>query len=151
METLHTIFVVLAYISAIGFLVFGIDDVFFDMQFLRYLRGHRNARPVSLEKLKNEPEKLIAIFIPAWMEGGIINRMADYARKILIYERYDIFIGVYPNDDETNRCVDELTRISPRIHKAVTRRPGPTSKADCLNAIFEAMKAREIPGRRQYE
>jgi adsorption protein B len=151
MDTLHTLFVVLAYISAVGFLVFGIDDVFFDMQFLRYLRGHRNARPVSLEKLKNEPEKLIAIFIPAWMEGGIINRMADYARKILIYERYDIFIGVYPNDEETNRCVDELTRLSPRIHKAVTRRPGPTSKADCLNAIFEVMKAREIPGRRQYE
>ncbi|MCX6961327.1 MAG: hypothetical protein NTZ08_02595, partial [Verrucomicrobia bacterium] len=74
MDTLHTLFVVLAYISAVGFLVFGIDDVFFDMQFLRYLRGHRNARPVSLEKLKNEPEKLIAIFIPAWMEGGIINR-----------------------------------------------------------------------------
>ncbi|MFM8716947.1 MAG: glycosyltransferase, partial [Spartobacteria bacterium] len=63
----------------------------------------------------------------------------------------DIFIGVYPNDLETNRCVDELTRISPRIHKAVTRRPGPTSKADCLNAIYEAMKAREIPGRRQYD
>jgi len=151
METLHTLFVFLAYVSAVGFLVFGIDDVFFDMQFLRYLRGRRKERPVSLEKLKNEPEKLIAIFIPAWMEGGVINRMADYARKILIYERYDIFIGVYPNDDETNRCVDELTRVSPRIHKAVTRRPGPTSKADCLNAIFEVMKAREIPGRREYE
>jgi len=151
METLHTTFVVLAYVSAIGFLIFGIDDVFFDMQFLRYLRGRRNNRPVSLERLKNEPEKLIAIFIPAWMEGGVINRMADYARKILIYERYDIFIGVYPNDDETNRCVDELTRTSPRIHKAVTRRPGPTSKADCLNAIFEVMKGREIPGRREYE
>ena len=151
METLHTLFVVLAYVSAVGFLIFGIDDVFFDMQFLRYLKGGRNAQPVSLEKLKNEPEKLIAIFIPAWMEGGVINRMADYARKILIYDRYDIFIGVYPNDEETNRCVDELTRVSPRIHKAVTRRPGPTSKADCLNAIFETMKAREIPGRREYE
>ncbi|MEI8294287.1 MAG: glycosyltransferase [bacterium] len=151
METLHTLFVALAYVSAVGFLIFGIDDVFFDMQFLRYLRGRRNAQPVSLERLKNEPEKLIAIFIPAWMEGGVINRMADYARKILLYERYDIFIGVYPNDIETNRCVDELTRVSPRIHKAVTRLPGPTSKADCLNAIYEVMKSREIPGRREYE
>lgn len=151
MDTLHSIFLFLAYVSAIGFLIFGIDDVFFDMQFLRYLRGRRNAPPVSLERLKNEPEKLIAIFIPAWMEGGVINRMAHYAQKILIYERYDIFIGVYPNDEETNRCVDELTRVSPRIHKAVTRRPGPTSKADCLNAIYEVMKAREIPGRREYQ
>ena len=151
MDTLHTIFLVLAYISAIGFLVFGIDDVFFDLQFLRYLKSKKGIRPISLEQLKNEPEQMIAIFIPAWMEGGVINRMAEYAKKILIYDRYDIFIGVYPNDLETSRCVDELARVSPRIHKAVTKNPGPTSKADCLNAIFEVMKAREIPGRREYK
>jgi hypothetical protein len=63
------------FITAIGFLIFGIDDVFFDMQFLRYLRGRRNNRPVSLERLKNEPEKLIAIFIPAWMEGGVMANL----------------------------------------------------------------------------
>ncbi|MFY8267856.1 MAG: glycosyltransferase [Terrimicrobiaceae bacterium] len=151
METIHTLFVVLAYTAAVGFLIFGIDDVFFDMQFLRYLRGKRGDSPVSLEQLKNEPEKLIAIYIPAWMEGGVINRMAEYAKKILVYDRYDIFIGVYPNDPETNRCVDELTRMSPRIHKAMTRNPGPTSKADCLNAIFQEMRTLEIPGRREYE
>jgi adsorption protein B len=150
METLYTVFLVLAYIAAIGFLIFGLDDVFFDLQFLRYLRSKKGESQVSLDDLKNEPEQLIAIFIPAWMEGGVINKMAEHARKTVIYDRYDIFIGVYPNDPETNRCVDEVAKTTPRIHKVVTKNPGPTSKADCLNALYEAMKEREVPGRREY-
>ena len=151
MDLLHNLFLLMAYTAAVGFFIFGMDDLFFDLQFLRRLRGKRGEPPVPLEKLRNEPEKLIAIFIPAWNEGGIVNRMADYARKTLIYENYDLFIGVYANDPETNRCVDELVKTSPRIHKAVVPHNGPTSKADCLNYIFQAMRSCEIPGRREYE
>ena len=151
MDLLHDLFLLMAYTAAVGFFIFGMDDLFFDLQFLRRLRGRRGDPPVPIEVLQNEPEKLIALFIPAWNEGGIVNRMADYARKTLIYEHYDIFIGVYANDPETNRCVDELVKISPRVHKAVVPHNGPTSKADCLNRIFEAMRASEIPGRREYE
>jgi len=150
MEILHHIFLGLAYAAAIGFFLFGIDDVFFDLQFLRRLRGKRGKPPVALETLKAEAEKPVAVFIPAWNEGGIVNRMADYARKTLLYENYDLFIGVYANDAGTNRCVDELVKISPRIHKAVVPHDGPTSKADCLNHIHRAMVACEIPGRREY-
>ncbi len=150
MEILHHFFLGLAYAAAIGFFLFGIDDVFFDLQFLRRLRGKRGKPPVPLETLKAEAEKSIAIFIPAWNEGGVVNRMADFARKTLLYENYDLFIGVYANDAETNRCVDELVKVSPRIHKAVVPHDGPTSKADCLNHIHRAMAACEIPGRREY-
>ncbi|MFZ4776197.1 MAG: glycosyltransferase [Terrimicrobiaceae bacterium] len=150
METFYYIFLFLAYTAAIGFFVFGVDDVFFDLQFIRYLRKQRRKKNISVEDLKNEPEQMIAIYIPAWSEGGVINRMAEYASKILIYNRYDIFIGVYPNDPETIRCVDQLVATCPRIHKAVTSSDGPTSKADCLNAIYAAMKAREVPGEREY-
>jgi adsorption protein B len=151
MELLHNLFLMMAYTAAVGFFIFGIDDLFFDLQFLRRLRGRRGDPPVPLDKLRNEPEKLIAVFIPAWNEGGIVNRMADYARKTLLYEHYDLFIGVYANDPETNRCVDELAKTSPRIHKAVVPHNGPTSKADCLNYIFQSMCSCEIPARREYE
>lgn len=151
MDTLHSIFVFLAYTAAIGFLVFGLDDLFFDLQFLRALRRKKKDRPVTLEELKNEPEKRIAIFVPAWMEGGVVDRMADYARRILIYDRFDIFVGVYPNDEETNSCVDALCKRVGRIKKATVPHPGPTSKADCLNAIFEEMRRQEIPGKMRYE
>jgi bacteriophage N4 adsorption protein B len=150
METLQTVFLVLAYTAAIGFFIFGLDDVLFDLQYLRRLRGKRSKPPVPLETLLAEPEKLIAVFIPAWNEGGIVNRMADYARRTLQYDHYDLFIGVYANDAETNRCVDELVKTSPRIHKAVVPHDGPTSKGDCLNHIHRAMEACEIPGRREY-
>jgi adsorption protein B len=151
MDLIHNLFLLMAYTAAIGFFIFGIDDLFFDLQFLRRLRGRRGEPPVPIEKLRNEPEKLIAVYIPAWNEGGIVNRMADYARKTLIYDHYDLFIGVYANDPETNRCVDELVKTSPRIHKAVVPHDGPTSKADCLNHIFQAMRSCEIPGRREYD
>lgn len=151
METVHYFFLGLAYFAAIGFLVFGLDDLFVDLQFLRYLRRRDGRDTVSLEHLKNEPEQLIAIFIPAWKESGVIDRMAEFATKVLLYDRYDIFIGVYPNDRETVRCVEELARRFPRVHLAMTRAPGPTSKADCLNAIYRAMRAREIPGQREYQ
>ncbi|MCX6965509.1 MAG: glycosyltransferase [Verrucomicrobia bacterium] len=150
MDILNSLFLMMAYTAAVGFFLFGIDDLFFDLQILRRLRGRRGEPPVPIETLRNEPEKLIAIFIPAWNEGGIVNRMADYARKTLLYENYDLFIGVYANDPETNRCVDELVKISPRVHKAVVPHAGPTSKADCLNYIFNTMRACEIPGRREY-
>ena len=150
METVHYIFLGLAYFAAIGFLVFGLDDLFVDLQFLRYLRKRDGRETVSLETLKNEPEQLIAVFIPAWQESGVIDRMAEFATKVLDYDRYDIFIGVYPNDAATVRSVEALARKYPRVHMAMTRSPGPTSKADCLNAIYRAMRAREIPGQREY-
>ena len=151
METVHYIFLGLAYFAAVGFLVFGLDDLFIDLQFLRYLRKRDGRETVTLDLLKNEPEQLIAVFIPAWQESGVIDRMAEFATKVLAYDRYDIFIGVYPNDTETVRCVEELARRFPRVHLAMTRSPGPTSKADCLNALYRAMRAREIPGQREYQ
>lgn len=150
MELLSTVFIVLAYIAAIGFFVFGLDDIIFDFQFIRHSWRTRHDKHTRLDELRAKPEQHIAIFVPAWSEGGIVNRMADYAVKILEYERYDIFIGVYPNDPETVACVEALEKICPRIHKAMCPNPGPTSKADCLNAIYKAMRMREIPGLREY-
>jgi len=151
MELLEQIFVVLAYVAAIGFLVNGLDDLFFDVGFLRYLWGTRDKRHLSIQDLKLVPEQWTAVFVPAWQEGGVVNKMAEYASRVCVYERYDIFIGVYPNDPETNSCVDKLCGINPRIHKVVVPHPGPTSKADCLNWIYRAMRLNEIPGVREYK
>lgn len=150
METLHQIFVVLGYIAGLGFLLGGLDDIIFDTQFLFYLWRARNTPLVSLKQLNLEQEQWIALYVPAWQEGGVVNKMAEYAAKVVLYEKYDIFIGVYPNDPETNRCVDEVCAANPRLHKVVVPHPGPTSKADCLNWVLRAMRLNEIPGVREY-
>src|SRR5690606_5860016 len=57
----------------------------------------------------------------------------------LDYENYHIFVGTYPNDPDTQRDVDEVCARFPNVHKVVCARPGPTSKADCLNNILDAI------------
>ena len=75
--------------------------------------------------MRLEQEQWIALYVPAWQEGGVVNKMAEYASKVVMYEKYDIFIGVYPNDPETNECVDNICALNPRIHKVVVPHPGP--------------------------
>lgn len=151
MQQLETVFLILAYVAVIGFLINGLDDLFFDVGFLHFLARTRKKRHLTLQDLKLVPEQWVAIFVPAWQEGGVVNKMAEYASRTCVYERYDIFIGVYPNDPETIQCVDKLCAVNPRIHKVVVPHPGPTSKADCLNWIYKAMRLNEIAGVREYK
>src|SRR6266850_40183 len=151
MEIVEHIFLVLAYVAVIGFLINGLDDLFFDIGFLHFLVRTRNKPHLTLQDLKLVPEQWIALLVPAWQEGGVVNKMAEYASRICIYERYDIFIGVYPNDPETIQCVDKLCAVNSRIHKVVVPHAGPTSKADCLNWIYKAVRLNESPGVREYK
>ncbi|EIW7836596.1 phage adsorption protein NrfB, partial [Escherichia coli] len=84
-------------------------------------------------------EKPLAIMVPAWNETGVIGNMAELAATTLDYENYHIFVGTYPNDPDTQRDVDEVCARFPNVHKVVCARPGPTSKADCLNNVLDAI------------
>ncbi len=55
------------------------------------------------------------------------------------YDSFDFFIGVYPNDPPTSAAVWEVARRFPNVHVACCPHPGPTSKADCLNWIYQSM------------
>jgi len=150
MEVVEQICLVLAYVAAIGFLISGLDDLFFDSLFLNYLFKSRKNPPISLKSLKLAPEQWIALCVPAWQEGGVVDKMAEYAARVVLYEKYDIFVGVYPNDPETIGCVDRICVENPRIHKVMVPHPGPTCKADCLNWIYRNMRSNEVPGVREY-
>ena len=150
MEVLEHICLVLAYVAAIGFLVSGLDDLFFDSLFLNYLFKNRKKPAISLQALTLAPEQWVAVCVPAWQEGGVVDRMAEYAARVVLYEKYDLFVGVYPNDPETNACVDRICAEYPRVHKVTVPHPGPTCKADCLNWIYRGMRRNEVPGVREY-
>jgi adsorption protein B len=59
------------------------------------------------------------------------------------YTNYDFFLGTYPNDLPTVKEAQQLEVIFPNVHVAICERPGPTSKADCLNNAFRRMTAFE--------
>ena len=130
---------------AIIITISGIDDVFIDMvywvrRFWRRITIYRDTKRADSSWLVDMPEKPLAIMVPAWHEVGVIGAMALNAATTLNYENYHIFVGTYPNDADTQREVDEVCVRFPNVHKVVCARPGPTSKADCLNNVLDAIK-----------
>jgi adsorption protein B len=75
--------------------------------------------------------------IPLWHEHAVIEKMLAHNLAAIRSRDYEVFCGAYPNDPETQSAILRARDRNPRIHLAVCARPGPTSKADCLNAIFE--------------
>ena len=89
--------------------------------------------------LRTKPEKRIAILIPLWREAGVIGRMVEHNLSAIRYRSYDLFIGGYPNDEATVEAVRDLEARFPNVHLALCPHDGPTSKADCLNSIYQRL------------
>ena len=73
--------------------------------------------------------------------------MLESTSDRLDYANYDIFVGCYPNDEATQFEVARAAFDRPHIHRVVCPNPGPTSKADCLNWVVEAIKLNELGNR----
>ena len=117
----------------------GIDDFIpVLICFLHRVRGRRKEGRSSSGS-PDLPERRIAIFVPCWMEYGVIANMVRHNLSVIKYRNFDFFLGVYPNDEKTSTVATELSRSYRNVHVAVCARPGPTSKADCLNNIFRRM------------
>ncbi|HDW9326640.1 TPA: phage adsorption protein NrfB [Escherichia coli] len=114
-------------------------DFTFEWKGLKKLSVYRRYPRMSYRELYKPDEKPLAIMVPAWNETGVIGNMAELAATTLDYENYHIFVGTYPNDPDTQRDVDEVCARFPNVHKVVCARPGPTSKADCLNNVLDAI------------
>jgi adsorption protein B len=129
---------------AVLLLVSGIDDLIVDVTFWvrrtwRALTIYRHHHRLTASALAQPPEKPLALMVPAWQESGVIGRMAELAATTIDYENYHVFVGTYPNDPETQRDVDEVCARFRNVHKVICARPGPTSKADCLNNVLDAI------------
>lgn len=127
--------------SAIIYLISGLDDLFFDIYYwVRYLillaKGE-GPKPVLYSDLAKLKEQRIAIMLPCWHEAGVIEEMLRFNVFSIEYTLYDIFVGVYHNDPNTVTAVSTTTKMIPHIQMVVGEKPGPTTKADNLNSIFQ--------------
>lgn len=133
-----------AIVLAVIIFISGLDDLFIDIvywsrQTWRVLTVYRKHPHLDYRELYKAEEKPMAIMVPAWQEHGVIDKMAELAATTLDYENYHIFVGTYPNDPETQQDVEKVCARFPNVHKVVCARPGPTSKADCLNNVLNAI------------
>jgi adsorption protein B len=137
-------------ILVVTLLLSGIDDLVpsFICLWFRYVRRlHlRYLPPPDLVR-----ERKIAIFVPCWNEAAVIGSMVRHNISAVRYRNYDFFLGVYPNDKATGAAARQLAETFRNVHVAVCAKPGPTSKADCLNSIYRRMAAYEAEHSAYYD
>jgi adsorption protein B len=91
----------------------------------------------------------IAVFVAAWDEAAVIGGMLSTALDRYDHDDYRIYVGAYPNDRETIDAVAAVAERDARVRLVIGLRDGPTTKADCLNTVWHAMRrddAREVVG-----
>jgi adsorption protein B len=121
---------------AIWILLSSLDDLFIALVAVCPRGGSRCRWPSDAEAA-DVRERRIAILVPLWEEQRVIGRMFERNLASIRYANYDFFAGVYPNDVATVAAVTESASRSSRVHLAMVSHGGPTSKGDCLNAIFD--------------
>ena len=138
----------LALFAAVGFLLFALDDVAVDLIYIgrrmwrgltvysRYPRAFADTLPSPAR-----PGRL-ALFVPAWDEGAVIADMLCSTLRRWGDRNYRIFVGHYPNDPATAAALAGIG--DPRIEAVLLPMPGPTTKADCLNHLYDALAAAEF-------
>jgi adsorption protein B len=136
-----------ALFAATGFAVLGVSDLAVDLYWLSLAASGRT-RPIRLADLPpvERPGRL-AIFVPAWDEAGVVGPMLRGAVAVWGQGDWRIYVGAYPNDPCT---IGEVQAVrDARIRLVVGGEPGPTTKADCLNRLWQALLADEAAdGRR---
>ena len=134
---------------AFWILISGLDDVFITMAFL-FTRRKSFPWPED-SALEAATERPIAILVPLWREHRVIGRMLEHNLAAIRYSAYDIFVGVYPNDEDTRRAVEAVAQTHARVHLVVGPHDGPTSKGDCLNWVYRGMERHERERAGRYE
>ncbi len=129
-------------------LISGLDDLFVGLCWLTLRRREHWPSPAERDVA---PERRIAIFVALWQEHAVTGQMLERTVSSLHYRNYDIFVGVYPNDELTVRAVADAAAQHPRVQVAMLPHKGPTSKGDCLNWIFRNMQEHERRTGNRYE
>jgi bacteriophage N4 adsorption protein B len=137
----------LALFAGVGFLLFGVNDLVVDIIYFtramwralavytRYPRAFASQLPDSAEP------GFFALLVPAWDEASVIASMLKATIGRLDYSNYRIFVGHYHNDPATAAAIASIK--DPRIENVFVEVDGPTTKADCLNHLYDALIAYE--------
>lgn len=134
----------LTFFTVIVLFISGLDDFFVDVYYwireiYRKIFIRSKYPPLPVEKLLEKEEKPLVLMIPTWDEGAVIEQMLKHTLETFQYDNLHIFVGSYPNDLKTQEKIDNIMLIYPNVHKVVNSIDGPTTKADCLNCVINAI------------
>ncbi len=87
-----------------------------------------------------------AIFVPAWQEAGVIGTTIDHMLSVWPQTALRVYVGCYANDRATIEAVTMSAARESRLRLVIHDRIGPTTKADCLNRLYQALRDDEQRG-----
>lgn len=125
--------------AAAGFLIGGVDDLLIDLVWLVRRLVHGSDAAVLDELTSPAVPHRFAILVPAWDESAVIGAMLRATLARLDHPDFCILVGCYPNDSATISEVAAVAAQDSRVTLVVGDRPGPTTKADCLNTLWRAL------------
>jgi adsorption protein B len=138
----------LALFAGAGFLLFAVNDllvdlIYFARRFWRAVRIYkRYPRAFASYYVFNKNPGFMAILVPAWDESAVIAAMLKATLKRLDYDNYRIFVGHYRNDPATAAAIASVA--DNRVQAVEVDADGPTTKADCLNHLYDALIEYEL-------
>ena len=128
--------------AAVGLLIGGTDDLLVDLVYIVRRIWHRGAGALSLAHMPLPAQAgRIIVMVPAWDEVAVIGAMLSTALARFEHHDYRIYVGVYPNDQPTIAAVARVGRQDDRVRMVINDKPGPTTKADCLNSLWRTLLA----------
>ena len=77
------------------YVISGLDDAILDIVAWGFKLRPKALNPSEMKAMESRPEKNIAIMVPAWDEGEIIDRMLLGNLSRIDYRNYHFFVGVY--------------------------------------------------------
>jgi adsorption protein B len=140
--------------AGIWFFIGALDDLALDAvwfwQKIRYRRDDEARKnlltsPHQAPPAHSGPPRH-AVFIPAWDEADVIADMIGHCLHRWQRADYRLYIGLYANDPATGQAAMEGARGDCRVRIVPIGVAGPTSKADCLNRVWQAMAQDEREG-----
>ncbi len=125
-------------------LINGVDDLVVDIAgVVSYIQRKFSADPAhrdpTEEELDAAPPRLMAIFVALWKEHRVIQKMIENNVTKLRYEAFRILRRSLPQRRADHRRDLGGDETFPNVHLSVCPHDGPTSKADCLNWIYQRM------------
>lgn len=126
------------------FVIGAIDETAVDLTwFWLRLTGKARTRRLPADPAQDPIDGPMAVFFPAWHEAEVIGTTIAYTRRAWSQAALRIYVGCYANDPATIEAAKAGAGGDPRVRLVVIERPGPTTKADCLNRLHAELLADE--------
>ncbi|BCA63193.1 hypothetical protein HMP09_2427 [Sphingomonas sp. HMP9] len=126
--------------AGVGLFLGGVDDLLVDLVYIgQRIRAGGRARLTLATLPSPRIAGRIAVFVAAWDEVAVIGGMLTTALDRYVHDHYRIYVGAYPNDRGTIDAIAAVAERDARIRLVIGPRDGPTTKADCLNTLWQAL------------